>query len=167
MIGNPQVFNLAKGVYKGLTFPIEYKHESGTKFRDMIDTGYPYLHLVSDVVIKVLEDNRITGWKTFPITIEDKKGNIINGYNGFSVVGKCGPIDYTKSEIITKRLVPNGPLVDFYKGMHVGLDKWDGSDFFMPGDTAFIITEKVRDLFVSNKFSNMRFENLADKELSK
>jgi hypothetical protein len=52
--------------------------------------------------------------------------------------------------------------------MHVGLDKWDGSDFFMPGETGFIIiTERVRDLFVSNKFSNMSFENLADMELSK
>jgi hypothetical protein len=85
LIGNPQVFNLAKGVYDGLVFPVKYKHQSGTKFRDMIDTGYPYLYLVSDTVIRVLEDNQITGWKTFPIIIEDKKGNITDGYRGLGI----------------------------------------------------------------------------------
>ena len=114
----------------------------------------------------VLEQNNLTGWRTFPIQVIDKKGNEINGYHGLSITGRCGPIDYTKCEIIEKQRVPKGPLTNYYRGRYIGLDDWDGSDFFLPKDSfGVIITKKAANVIKKNKLTNVALENLADIEI--
>ena len=114
----------------------------------------------------VLEDNHLTGWQTFAVRVLTKKGEEISGYHGLSITGRCGKIDYSKSEVITKRLVPEGPLAKFYKGLHVGLDKWDGSDFFLPEKyLGTIVTSRVAEILKREKLTNVRLENLADIEI--
>ena len=112
---------------------------------------------------KVLEENHLTGWKVFPIKLYDKKGREITGYHGFSITGQSGPTSYEKSEIIEKRLVPNGPLCKYYKGIFI--DKWDGTDFFTPDGTyQTFITKKAANILKENKISNMELRNLAEIE---
>ena len=92
---------------------------------------------------EILEQNGLTGWKIFSVVVLDKKENEVTGYHGLSITGRCGPIDYTKCEIFEKRPVPTGPISKFFKGRYIGLEMWDGSDFFLPKDSLGIIVTKV------------------------
>jgi hypothetical protein len=157
--------DLFLGKYDGIEFPVIFKQASGTKLEDMLDTGTVCLHLISEKFKMLLEKNGLTGWKTFEIEVFDKKGIEVNSYYGFTVTGRCGKIDDSKSEIITRRAVPNGPLAEYSKGLYVGLDTWDGSDFFCPEGTTYLIaTKRAVDLIKADKITNVEFENLADIE---
>ena len=156
---------LLLGNYSGITFPVVFKQEYGKKLQDMLGTGWAGFYLISDNMKTVLEDNNLTGWKTFAVKVLTKKGEEIEGYHGLSITGRCGAIDYSKSEIIEKRMIPTGPLAKFRKGLHVGLDKWDGSDFFLPEKNfGTIVTSRAADILKKNKLTNIRLENLADIE---
>ncbi len=157
-------WNLVKGIYKGISFPITFKQDYGKKFTDILDTGWPCLYLISDKMKSILEENCLTGWQTFPIKLYDKKGNEISGYHGFSLTGRCGPTTYKKSTIFEKRLVPTGPICKFYKGVFI--DSWDGSDFFTPKGTYHtLISKKAEKVLKENKLTNIRIENLAECEI--
>lgn len=158
-------WNLIKGKYEGIDFPVIFKQDSGKVFRDILDTGWPSFFLISDRMKVILEENLLTGWKTFPIKLYDKKESEIIGYHGFSIIGKSGPVTHEQSEIIEKRYVPTGPICRFYKGEYV--DDWDGSDFFTPDKTYDIfITRKAADILTKNNITNMRLENLAEIEIA-
>ena len=162
LYGNDE-WNLVKGNYKGINFPVTFKQEYGKNLRDILGTGWPCLYLISDRLKEIFESNNLTGWKTFLIKLYDKKEKEISGYHGFSIIGKCGPTSYESSKIIEKKYVSNGPLCKFYKG--VSIDKWDGSDFFTPeGTYEIFITKKVADILRENKLSNMRIINLSEIE---
>jgi len=157
---------LILGNYQGISFPVVFKQGYGEKLQDVLDTGWAGLYLISDKMKDILEDNNLIGWEAFSVKILDKYKQEIQNYHGLSITGRCGPIDYSKSEIIEKRLVPNGPLVKYYKGMHIGLDKWDGSDFFIPEkDFDIIITQRVANILKENKLTNIKLENIANIEI--
>ena len=156
---------LTQGFYNGISLPVIFKQEYGKKAEDVLDTGWVGLFLISNNLRDVLVENGFTGWKTFAVKLLDKYGNEIQGYFGLSITGRCGKIDYTKAEIIEKRIVPNGPLGKYYKGLPVGMDEWDGSDFFLPNNNYGILVKgKVAVALKKSKITNLRFENIADIE---
>jgi len=158
---------LLKGEHIDLAFPIKFKQSSGRKWTDVLNPNSVSMYFFSQRFINLLEINEIKGWKNYPIIILDKKGNEISGYSGFSILGKCGKIDYSKSEVYEKRLVPNGLLSKYYKGLHVDWDEWDGSDFFIPKDTLHVVvSEKVKQIITKNKITNVVLQNLAEYEIS-
>ncbi len=158
-------WNLVKGKYQGIEFPVIFRQTYGKKFTDILGTGWPCLYLISEKLKGLLEENRLTGWTIFPIKLYDKKGKEIHGYHGFSIVGRCVSISYEKSEIIEKRLVPTGPICRFYKG--VTIENWDGTDFFTPEKTYEIfISKKAAEVLEKNKITNLRLQNLSDFETS-
>ena len=164
--GMPEARNLIKGKYEGINFPVVFKQEYGKKLTDILDTGWHCLFLISDKIKTILEENQITGWKTFSIKLYDKKKNEIFGYHGFSVVGHCGSIDYTKAEIVDRQAIPTGPICKAYKGLYIGLDKWNGSDFFIPdASLCFVINKRTASLLEKNKITKMRLKNLSDVEI--
>lgn len=157
---------LIQGMYDGINFPILFEQECGKKLLDVLGTGWPGLSLISDKMKTVLEENKLTGWKTFPIKLYDKKRNEILGYHGFSVTGRCGPIDDRNAEIIDKQRIPEGPIFKAYKGLYIGLDKWDGSDFFIPDKSLFrIITNKTANILKKDKTLNIKLTNCTDFEI--
>lgn len=161
-----QYNNLIKGDYENITFPVVFKQAFGKKYTDILDTGRVNLFLISDRLKKILEENELTGWKTFPIKLYDKKDNEIFGYNGFSITGYCDPIDYSKSEIIEKKYASNGPIVKFYKGKFFDLNSWNGTNFFSPrGKLNIFIDKKTADLLKKNKITNLNLINLAEAEV--
>ncbi|GHU69179.1 hypothetical protein FACS189413_07610 [Bacteroidia bacterium] len=165
--GFDDVIRLLMGDYIDIKFPVIFKQAYGKRLDDIIRTGHAVLFLISDKMKAVLEENALTGWKTFAVKVLDKKGQEIQGYHGLSITGRCGKIDYSKSEIIEKRLVPNAPLGKYYKGLHIGLDKWDGSDFFLPEKYfGTIITSRAAEVLKKNKLTNIRLENLTEIETS-
>ena len=157
--------HLIKGEYKGIDIPVLFKQDYGKKLMDILGTGHASLYLISDRMKLILEKNNFTGWKTFPIKLYDKKGVEISGYHGFSITGHCASIDYKKSKVIEKRMVPTGPICKFYKGILI--DKWDGTDFFSPVDTYdLFITHRAADVLKKNKITNVHLENLTEYETS-
>lgn len=143
--------------------PVVFKQEQGYKLYDVLDTGWPSLYLISDKIKIFLEENELTGWAIFPVKLYDKKQHEVEGYNGLSITGRCGPVDYSKSAIIKKSMIEGGPISNYYKGLYIGLDDWDGSDFFMPkGLFVPIVTKKVMQKMNKAKLTNIRFENLAE-----
>ena len=161
-----QEWDLIKGNYAEIDFPVIFKQDHGKKLADILGTGWPGLFLVSDRLKKILEDNELTGWKTFPIKVYDKKKNEVLGYHGFSIVGRCGSINYKKAEICERQSFPTGPFYKVYKGLYVGLDKWDGNDFFIPDESIFfIVTNKAAEILQKNKVTNLVLENLSNVEI--
>lgn len=155
------------GDFSNISFPVIFKHKYGTKLEDILDTGH-WLMVISNRIKNALVQNNIKGITFYDVIILDKQDNLIDGYCGLSVTGKCGKIDNKKSEIIEKKLSPNAPLTEFYKGLHVGLDTWDGSDFFLPENNfGIIVTKRVFDIFKVNKFSNVKLTNLSEIEILK
>ena len=176
---------LAQGELSQFKMPIILKQDSGKNWKDILRLTVG-LHLISDRVKKALETNNITGYKTFPIIIYDKKGNKVPGYYGLSITGRSGEIDWTKSEIITKRQENNYTKQDadamkavypdweipppkdyqYYKGLHPGLEKWDGSDIFKNESTNYIfLSQKAYDVLKSLKLNNTKYVNLAEYEI--
>lgn len=158
---------LIRGDYTDISFPVVFEQEYGNKLQDVLDTGWPSLYLVSDKMKAVLEENEITGWKTFTAKVFDKKEQEIKGYHGLSITGRCGQVDYNKSsEIIEKQLVPDGPVVKYGKGLYVGLDKWDSSDVFVPEKSRWIVvTKRTAEALKKNKLTNVKLKNLAEIEI--
>ena len=66
--------NLIKGNYSGISFPVIFRQENGENLTDILDTGSVGLFLISDRLKICLEENKLSGWKIFPIKLFDKKG---------------------------------------------------------------------------------------------
>lgn len=157
---------LVIGDYESIVFPVSFKQDQGKKFQDILDTARAFLFLISDRMKTVLEENNLTGWKCYPIRLLDKQGNKIEGYQGLSVTGRCGPIYVLESAAIYKRVVSEGPICKYYKGWHIGLDEWDGSDFFLPKRSyGMIVTAAAAKVIKSNKLTNVHLRNLAEIEV--
>lgn len=164
-IGISATDSLLLGDYGGINFPVIYKHEYGKKLLDVIDTGTVSNFLISDFFLDILRKNRLTGYKIYPIRLTDKKNNEITGYHGLSITGRCGSVDYSKSEIIHKRS-PVGKDSVYYLGYHVDLTTWDGTDFFLPtGTFGIITTKKAADILKAAKITNILLNNLATIEV--
>ena len=157
---------LARGEYERIIFPVVFQYECGRKWCDVLDTGWPGFYVISDRMKKVLEEHGLTGWGTFPVRILDKKGSEVSGYHGFSTLGRCGPVDWTRGEVIEKRLVATGPLTRYRRGLYAGVDRWDGSDFFLPENYGGpIVTRRAAEVLKASKLTNVELNNLADIEM--
>ena len=106
----------------------------------------------------LLIDNNITGWECYEIEMYDKKGNIVSGYNGFSVTGKCNDMVKIDFENIIK-----DKKRDYFeaKGAMFDIEKWDGSDIFRAGGWR-IITKKVYELFKKHKITAIEMTRMTD-----
>ena len=146
---------------------IPFKRHQGRYLNDLIwTTGYTVL--VSGRIVTLLRDGGFTGWNTYPIELHDKRGEAMPGYHGFSVAGRCGPINHSRSRKAWRGpLVPKGRKFEVYCGMFFEDDQWDGSDIFLPRTSAFIIVaERLKQALEEMKIRNVRFERLTTLELS-
>jgi hypothetical protein len=160
---NLDYFKLFKGE-SNVDEPLVFQKNYGNKLFDLLFSGVAGLYLLNERVISIIEGSQITGWKTYSCKIEPS-GN--TNYLVFATVGRCGAIDYSKSEIFMKQpFTPTGKAVEAKRGLYFDLNSWDGSDVFTPDNSKFIfITEKVKKLFVKNKVTNITFENITQFEL--
>ena len=139
------------------------------KFWDVISTSL--LYVFSEKVVKLLQNNNITGCKFYLITI---KGHEDLKYYLLTITGKCGPLDDSKAELIktlsgpatkiqnTNIIIPKQQF-SVMKGKYVRLETWDGCDFFLVENTLHsLVTERVRDLFKKHRINNVYLEDLKD-----
>jgi hypothetical protein len=148
--------------------PLVCRHHMGGKPRDLVGTSYATLDLLSDRVIQIFRDGGYTGWTTFPVEMFGKRGERIEGYHGFAVTGRCGPVIWAKGKKVRKPpRVPWGQSYDAWAGMYFDPDSWDGSDIFVPEATAYtIVVEKVMLALTKAKVTNIKFEPLTEFERS-
>ena len=148
---------LFHGDYEYYRFPIVFRQYDGKYLRDFLDLGYPPTCLVSDRVVDLLSENGITGWKKYPITLFNIKGNVVEGYSGFSVVGKGGKFsqfwDYEYIVESNRNHVKQRGVYD--------ISQWDGSDIFLVHNY-ILMTERVMKLMKTIKVTSVDFERLSD-----
>ena len=160
----------ALAIYRGDTRPslpilFEYKKgASGSKPYDFVGTTWAILDLISDRVVEALKP--FTGWATYPVTVYGKKGELIPGYHGLIVSGRCGPIDNSRSEPrICAPPVPEGRWSRRWFGLYFDEKTWDGSDIFAPEDTALtVVVEAVRWALRKAKITNVKLTPLTECE---
>ena len=143
---------LAWGEYpEELEFPVVFHHSESRDWRDLVHMHYhKEVFLISERVEKILIDNSITGWESYPIIIFDKKGKEIKGYTGFSVTGRGG---YFYGAFTPKWEI----MCDHHLRKRWDVSQWDGSDLFRIHPNYMITTAKVRDLFIANRIRGAKF----------
>lgn len=139
-----------------IQFPVVFRQEEGKKMRDMLDMRFDgNCFLISDRMKQLMEENHITGWKSYPVIVYDKKGIVVEGYNGFTVTGMGGTMRFLKS--------PNQILSsDSHEYCQWEQKQWDGSDIFRIRPNYLIVTKRTMLLFKENKITSPYFSPLSD-----
>ena len=146
--------SLAFGEYNNI-HPLIWKQDRdyGNKLRDVLGLS---LHLISDRFKNILNESGLTGWKSYPILLYDKKGRQIEGYNGFSITGRAGNIQKFDNPPTELGYSPKS------SGCYFDFDAWDGSDIFLVLPGYIIITKKFAEVLLNNKVSGIRLHRLTD-----
>ena len=118
------------------------------------------LFYLSARVQELLKSNGVTGWRTYPIDLRNKAGDICPGYASLSIAGRCGPTDQQGGEVMPGQK----PGKKFIRRIGLFFDgsTWDGSDFFCPAgeNTYMFVTEKVKNLFEQHEIEGFTFTPL-------
>jgi len=113
--------------------PVRMIHaHGGVRLAEFLwSAGFP---LVSKSVVSALEQHQFKGWEPYPVTIHDRKGDLIGSYAGLTVTGRCGEIQVGKgvSKLKERDLGGKRPA-RYYKGMNLDASEWDQSDLFIEG----------------------------------
>lgn len=153
---NEFVDSLAYGDYDNMPTLIWLQDGNyGNKLRDVLHCGQS-LYLISDRFKNILNEFELTGWKSYPILLYDKKGRQIEGYNGFSIIGKAG--DMHKFDVPPIELGYSPKSAGYY----FEFDKWDGSDIFRVFPSHIIITKRFAETLLSHKVSGIEIDRLTD-----
>lgn len=130
-----------------LTFPVVFRVVEGTQYRDFLEMRRLYSWLISDRLKNLLEREHITGWKSYPIVLYDKKGNEVPGYHGFSITGRAKGYDnhdrYREDRMKHPMEATIRPVWN--------TQNWDGSDIFRITRGSLVVTERVVKILKANK----------------
>jgi len=117
--------------------------------------------LINERFRRILEGISATGYAVVPCEITSRKGEPFGGYSFLQVLGKCAPIDDTKSILVEKEY-PAGRF-PAYKGLFFEEGSWDSSDIFSPlGFTMTVVTERVAQILKSEKIRGVEFVPLTE-----
>jgi len=133
----------------------------GARPKDIIWTTIDHpIIIISQRIIDLLERERFSGWSTYPVTVYGKSEEIIEGYFGLRVAGRCGTIEKGQSLLVQRHTACCTYSV--YKGLYFDPETWDGSDFFMtPGREDWIfIGDAVKKVFGRKKIRNIKYKRL-------
>jgi hypothetical protein len=165
--------NLTSGETFGLTraemqpsHPITVEWAMGSaKPGDVIWTTMAVVVIISDKVVQMLRSHGFTGWSLYDVSVRDKQGQLIPGYSGLAITGRCGKIDYTRT-VVVPRVYPAG-IFPIGKGLLFDPESWDGSDLFTPiGRVGFIfVVDEVKKAFERAKIRNVSFTPLDEYEV--
>jgi hypothetical protein len=137
----------------------------GAKPGELIWTTYATPVIVADSVVQLLRSHGFTGWSTYDVTVRGKQGQLVPGYSGLAITGRCGKIDYSRT-IVVPRIRPAG-IFPTGKGLYFDPESWDGSDLFMPAENAGykFMVEEVKEAFERAKIKNAEFTPLEQLEV--
>ena len=122
---------------------------------DLIWTTSAVLVFASKRLVSRLEEAGIRGWITYQIRLRGKRGEVIDGYRGLAINGRCGPIDNERSVKVSKRYPAGDSPV--WKGLYFEPATWDGSDMFMPRNHSgwVFVSARARSVFEDSGVTNV------------
>jgi hypothetical protein len=143
----PQTHQYTWDLLRGLVTPedpVSFKPE-GSKLEDVVWSLTGILFLISAHLRDGLTKAELTGWSTFPATIEGIAGP--DQIMGFAVRGRCGSAELVSDSGAVRRF-----RLDF--------SRWDESDFFLASnDIAFVfVTSAVVAALRKLDIKNIRCE---------
>lgn len=145
--------------------PIQFDAAQGSKATDFLWTQLVTPVCVSQRVIRILSENDVSGWSTYPVEVFDPEGRLLAEYKGLVVTGAVCDADYSRSALIAKPPpTPRGKGYDVYKGLFFSEEQWDGSDMFWVGGVR-VVTEKVKKSLEQSGVENVAFTPLAEREV--
>lgn len=123
--------------------------------------------IVADRIVDILKLQNFSGWETYGIELIGKDGEVIPGYQGLAVHGRCGPIENDRSVKFDK-IMPGG-IYPWWRGLYFDPASWDGSHVFMPSGRAgwIFVVDDVKQAFEKAKVRNVTFTSLDEVERSK
>lgn len=143
--------------------PIPFRWGEGSRLYDLLLSTLPS-YLASTRCFSALEEAGATGWSTYPIDLHGKNDEVIEGYRGLVVTGRCGPLQLDRSRIET-RIGASGKPYKAGIGLCFDAATWDGSEVFTPQGTTFVfVTDKMRRALESAEISNVSFTRLSEFE---
>lgn len=153
---NELIDSLAYGEYDDI-HPLIWKQDRnyGNKLRDVLYCSTS-LYLISDRFKSILNESGLTGWKSYPILLYDKKGSRIDGYSGFSITGRAGNMHKFDTPPIELGYSPKST------GYYFEFDELDGSDIFRVFPHHIIITKRFAEVLLSHKVSGIDIDRLTD-----
>ena len=154
-----EAFGLTRGEMTP-TEPVELRWFVGRRVPgDFVWTGMAVLGVVSDKVVSVLRKSFCSGWSTYPVRLYDDADNLMTGFHGFAVHGRCGPMQLERSVHVE---ADKGAGRDAYRGLFFDESGWDGSDIFVPSDRSgmVFVLERVRSVLLQVKITGARFERV-------
>jgi hypothetical protein len=100
--------------------------------------------------------SNVTGWTTYDVAVQTKDGETIPGYYGLAITGRCGPIRWERSKVVSVEM-PGG-MIPHFEGVVFDVSTWDGADIFVAtGPGWFVLaTAKVSEVVRRLRLSNIR-----------
>lgn len=159
-VQNVAVYREMESAYRGVSRPSRIpsvRHGMGRRLCDFIWVSL--IPIIHQRVVDLLTLAGTTGWAAYPVQVFDRQGVPVTGYHGLIITGRCQSmfLDAEHSEVVYEEL-PGGRY-PYYKGLHITTDSWDGTDIFTAADGKtgwVVVTEKVKELFVKAKVTNVR-----------
>jgi hypothetical protein len=140
--------------------PLQLSWAEGSRLVDYTGTAAVLPDVISQRFADVLNASGATGWSTYPVELHGKSAELIEGYYGLAVTGRCGPLLGERSRL-EMRVGPSGKSITYKVGFYFDEATWDGSDVFTPNDTAFVfVSDKVKRALEKAKITNVAFTSL-------
>jgi hypothetical protein len=140
------------------TAPVRIEIGGRGKPAQILWTEEPAVILFADAVTEALTRDALTGWAPYAVQLA-WAGVAADRYEGLAVLGRCGPIDWTRGEWVRTADEP-GPSL---KGLYFDESSWDGSDVFSPKDSFFVlVTERARACLSRHVGGSCRFVRLSE-----
>lgn len=132
---------------------------------EVIWTTHAVPILVAESVVQLLRSHNFTGWSLYDVTVHGKQGELIPGYHGLAITGRCGEIQWDKG--IPEPKVYPARVSTVWRGLFFDPASWDGSDLFVPTNGNYVcVVEAEKKAFKKAKVHNVVFEALDQFERS-
>lgn len=148
--------------------PLVFRQVRKSRWYDMLWSGESQIRIVSSRLIGVLKAERATGWRTYPVTLWNKKGARVPGYQGLAITGIAGPIQWNRAERLWHPpAVPTGEGSWMLRGPLIDEQTWDGSDLFFPGGTMHLmVTARIVRAMRKSELKGIEYTHQSKFEIS-
>lgn len=117
----------------------------GKEFDNFLTFGFTAV--IHKSVVKIFKAEKLTGWRSDPVSIKIKKGVVNSDYEYWIILGKCGPLIAGEIGCEYLKIADNHSAKSTYRlGLNFDIKSWDGSDFFMSTDKSgyLLMTERAK-----------------------
>ena len=108
---------------------------------------FGFTAVIHKSVVKIFKAEKLTGWRSDPVSIKIKKGVVNSDYEYWIILGKCGPLIAGEIGCEYLKIADIHSAKSTYRlGLNFDIKSWDGSDFFMSTDKSgyLLMTERAK-----------------------